>query len=78
MAYNYEYVCSECGKNCYGPRSSVICPECVEKTKTEELNTHLNELSALPIEERLARLELFMYRQRSARDRNSLPGVIFK
>ena len=63
MAYNYHYRCIRCHKETYGPRDRTMCYICEDALRQEGKDKHLEELQQQSIEERVQRLEEFVYNQ---------------
>jgi len=66
MAYNKTITCMQCGheKNIIcgsGSSPSLICHDCLSENAAKEKKTHLDELKALTVEERLAKIEELLY-----------------
>lgn len=64
MALLTEFVCKCCGKTVtqlqiYDEPNT--CGDCVREKKEADRTFHLNKLKNLPIEERIARLEAYLY-----------------
>lgn len=65
MAYFRKITCKKCGETkqelCGHDYLPDICSSCRDKEVTQKRTQHLNGLRALPIEERLVRIEKWIY-----------------
>ena len=72
MAMILEITCTKCGKktNVYhapGFEIPSMCDECLRKEKEEHKRDYLTECSKLPLEERLAKIEEWIYDHKQKR-----------
>jgi len=80
MAQMSTIHCTSCGKSkevnySSGSPPPSICSDCKEAEEAAKKEKHLTELSALPIEERLAKIEKWMYKHRKVPHGYQYPPV---
>lgn len=70
MALTKRAICQECKKETtiiidFTKKNNSICPACTLKANEQAKQEYLNELKMLSIEERLARIEKWLYKYES-------------
>lgn len=65
MALRKDIICIKCGKEktviYSGYTCPMMCSQCQENKEKAKKDAHMNELSSLSIEERLAKIESILY-----------------
>ena len=66
MALCTQIICQKCGNTKHvwhsaAERAPLICHDCVAEELADERGKHLAELAALPLAERIAKLEAWAY-----------------
>jgi hypothetical protein len=73
MAANHHFICTACkkSKDEFGApgKTPTVCASCTEKAAAKEKLAALATLKALPLEERLSRLEASLYDLKHAKKR---------
>ena len=62
MAYYQHYTCKQCGSARYEVlHEDRICQQCRKKNEEEDKANHFLELSKLPLDQRIRRIEEWVY-----------------